>query len=109
MSSKDDNKFMRRALDLALSKGRIVSPNPKVGAVLVNGERAVETPRFALMDRGPGAVTIAALTEATVLALSGEPIDEPIAMRGPFVMNSSEEIGQAIADFESGRFGHIHA
>ena len=36
--------------------------------------------------------------------LSGEPIDEPIVGHGPFVMNSKEEIAQAISDFNNGRF-----
>ena len=40
-----------------------------------------------------------------MLLLSGEPIDEPIVGHGPFVMNSREEIVQAIEDFNSGRFG----
>jgi quercetin 2,3-dioxygenase len=39
--------------------------------------------------------------------LSGEPIDEPIVGYGPFVMNSQQEITQALADFNSGRFGQI--
>jgi len=98
-----------RGTSLMIPEGRMLGLAVLRGAVTINGERAVEAPRFALMDRGPGAVTVAALAEATVLALSGEPIDEPIVMRGPFVMNSPEEIGRAIADFESGRFGHIHA
>ena len=54
-------------------------------------------------------MTIEAETDATVLVLSGEPIDEPVAMHGPFVMNTRDEIRQAMADFQSGRFGRIPA
>jgi hypothetical protein len=43
-------------------------------------------------------------TTASILLLSGQPIDEPVFGHGPFVMNSREEIQQAIADFNSGRF-----
>jgi len=39
--------------------------------------------------------------------LCGEPIDEPIVGYGPFVMNTSAEIRQAIADYESGKMGHL--
>ncbi len=40
-----------------------------------------------------------------VLILSGEPLNEPIVSYGPFVMNTEEEINQAIADFNQGKFG----
>ncbi len=48
---------------------------------------------------------IEANSDASVLLLSGDPIEEPIVGHGPFVMNSHEEIVQAIDDFNSGRFG----
>ena len=64
---------------------------------------------FVLFDRKGGEIAIEAETDAAVLVLSGEPIDEPVAMHGPFVMNTREEIRQAMADFQSGRFGRIPA
>ena len=45
--------------------------------------------------------------DTTLLLLSGEPLDEPIVGYGPFVMNSREEIAQAIDDYNSGRFGQL--
>jgi redox-sensitive bicupin YhaK (pirin superfamily) len=45
--------------------------------------------------------------DATALLLCGEPIEEPIVGHGPFVMNSSQEIHQAIADYQSGKMGHL--
>ena len=51
--------------------------------------------------------TIKAEDEAEILVLSGEPIDEPIASYGPFVMNTNDEIRQTIDDFNSGKFGYL--
>ncbi|RZK57466.1 MAG: pirin family protein [Pedobacter sp.] len=44
---------------------------------------------------------------SVVLILSGQPIDEPIAQYGPFLMNTPEEIQQAIADYNHGKFGYL--
>jgi hypothetical protein len=43
-----------------------------------------------------------------MLVLSGRPLDEPIVQYGPFVMNSSEEIEQALRDFQSNQFVSDH-
>lgn len=79
------------------------------GSVLVNGEAAVRDGQFVLLDRKGGAFSLQAESDATVLVLSGAPLGEPVAMRGPFVMNTPEELQQAFADFRAGRFGTIAA
>jgi redox-sensitive bicupin YhaK (pirin superfamily) len=45
--------------------------------------------------------------KATALLLSGQPLGEPIAGYGPFVMNTDEEIRQAIVDFQAGKMGRL--
>ena len=45
--------------------------------------------------------------ESVVMAYSGQPIGQPVAMGGPFVMNPKTEITQAFNDLHSGRFGDI--
>ena len=42
---------------------------------------------------------------ARVLLLAGKPLREPVVQYGPFVMNTREEIEQALADYRDGRFG----
>jgi len=60
----------------------------------------------AVMQREGRTLRLAA-TEAgsQLLLLGGAPLDEPIAARGPFVMNTDAEIAQANADFRSGKMG----
>ncbi|GBQ87824.1 pirin [Gluconacetobacter johannae DSM 13595] len=77
------------------------------GHVTVNGTQAVGEAEMVLLDREGAGVVVHAEGEATMLVLTGEPIDEPIVGRGPFVMNSEAEIRQAIADFQDGRFGRM--
>ncbi|HDX8642170.1 pirin family protein [Aeromonas dhakensis] len=75
------------------------------GSVQANGSAIAREAQMVVLDRAGRQVLIEANSDATVLLLSGEPIEEPIVGHGPFVMNSHEEIVQAIDDFNSGRFG----
>ena len=77
------------------------------GPVLVNGEHVLRDARAARLDRDGEAVSIEADADATLLLLEGEPIDEPIAAYGPFVMNTQDEIREALTDFRAGRFGRL--
>ncbi len=76
------------------------------GSVSINGETVNET-EFASFEREGKEVTITASDDATLLVLSGEPIDEPVVGHGPFVMNTQEEIRQAMRDYGSGKFGQL--
>jgi redox-sensitive bicupin YhaK (pirin superfamily) len=79
------------------------------GTVLVNGEAVAREGQLVHLDREGGGVQIEANSDATILWLAGQPIDEPVVGYGPFVMNTEAEIHQAIDDFNSGRFGRIAA
>jgi quercetin 2,3-dioxygenase len=73
------------------------------GAIEVAGTRV---PRFNLAElSGGGSVTISAEEPALILFGHAEPLAEPIAAHGPFVMNTIEEIRQAYADYQAGKFG----
>ena len=79
------------------------------GTVLVNGSQVVRESQFVAFDREGTQLQIEANNDASFLLLGGEPIDEPIVGYGPFVMNTEEEIRQAIDEFNEGRFGRIAA
>ncbi|RLK57248.1 hypothetical protein BCL79_1653 [Stenotrophomonas rhizophila] len=92
---------------LPVPEGRHVALVVLRGSVQVNGSQTVHEAQLVMLDRDGSALRIEANSDATVLVLSGEPIDEPIVGYGPFVMNSQDDIRQAFADFNGGRFGQI--
>ncbi|MNV53193.1 Quercetin 2,3-dioxygenase [compost metagenome] len=98
-----------KLLTLDLHEGRNTALVVLRGTVQVNGLESVRQGQLALFDRKGDQVSLEASEDAVVLLLSGEPIDEPIVGHGPFVMNTEQEIHQAFADFQSGRFGRMHA
>lgn len=77
------------------------------GSIMVNGTTIGPTNHFVLMANDGEQFTIEATEDAIVLVLGGEPINEPIAAHGPFVMNTREEIVQAFEDFNKGKFGFL--
>lgn len=77
------------------------------GNITVNDSELVKVDHFVLFENKGETFTVLANEESTVLILSGEPINEPIAAHGPFVMNTREEIMQAYDDFNKGKFGYL--
>ena len=77
------------------------------GNVTINGKEKVLIDHLALMANDGETFTIEATDDALVLVLSGEPINEPIAAQGPFVMNTRAELREAFNDFNIGKFGYL--
>ena len=79
------------------------------GDVTAGADRVpIPTRHFAVFDReDDGPIEIEAGTGARVLMLAGEPLEEPVAAYGPFVMNTREEIVAAFEDYQSGRMGRL--
>ncbi|HFF6204306.1 pirin family protein [Stenotrophomonas maltophilia] len=93
--------------ELPVADGRTLALVVLKGTVRINSGQPVGEAQLVTFDRSGEDVFVDADSDATVLLLSGEPIDEPVVGYGPFVMNSQAEIAQAVNDFNSGRFGQI--
>jgi redox-sensitive bicupin YhaK (pirin superfamily) len=77
------------------------------GQAKVNKKEIAPVNSFILFKNDGEEIFIEAEEDSILLVMSGEPIDEPVAAHGPFVMNTREEIVQAFEDFQSGKFGHL--
>lgn len=78
------------------------------GTVMINDAQTAREGEMLVFDQAGDSIHIQTNNEVHVLLLSGEPITEPVAAYGPFVMNTQEEIMEAIQDFNAGKFGHIN-
>ncbi len=77
------------------------------GSIKINDKESVPQDHVALFENEGETFIIEALENAVVLVLSGEPINEPIASHGPFVMNTKEELREAFDEFNTGKFGYL--
>lgn len=77
------------------------------GSLRIDDKHTVRAAELAVMEREGSQLAFDVTDDAIVLLLNGAPLNEPIVGHGPFVMNTREEIIQAINDFNSGRFGQI--
>jgi len=79
-------------------------------SVRVNGTDDVPASRYVVFAQTGGGITVEAqASEVKCLVLTGEPLNEPIAGYGPFVMNTDDEIRQAFKDYQQGLFGTMAA
>jgi len=77
------------------------------GSIVVNEEKTALQDHFVLFRNVGETISVEALEDTLFILLSGEPINEPIAPYGPFVMNTREELIQAYNDLENGKFGYL--
>ncbi len=77
------------------------------GNIIVNDTEKIPTDHFGLFENDGETFTVEATENTIVLILSGEPINEPIASYGPFVMNTQAEIMEALNDVNVGKFGFL--
>lgn len=103
--------------DLAVTAGRRVSLTfPEghnlccfilSGRATVNGSEKAGEAELIVCAREGSQATIEASEDARILVMAGAPIDEPIARYGPFVMNTQQELVQAVNDYNAGKMGHL--
>lgn len=74
------------------------------GNANING-KTTPADHFVLFKNDGEIISVETNENSVLLVLSGEPIDEPIAQYGPFLMNTPQELEQAIRDVNAGKFG----
>jgi redox-sensitive bicupin YhaK (pirin superfamily) len=77
------------------------------GDLVINGSPITGEAQFVVLSSEGERISLHAQKDSTILILSGEPINEPVASYGPFVMNTREELSQAFEDYRAGKMGHL--
>lgn len=77
------------------------------GSAKLNGSDKLPPNYLSLFEREGELIQVEAVEDSVLLLMSGEPLNEPIAQYGPFLMNTQAEIAQAIDDYQRGKFGKL--
>lgn len=92
--------------ELTIPSGHTTLLVVQSGSASVNGE-SIKAVEMALFDREGTSITVHAKSASRMLVLTGQPIGEPVVGQGPFVMNTREEIREAMRDYQAGKMGHL--
>jgi redox-sensitive bicupin YhaK (pirin superfamily) len=92
---------------LRLSEGHNASLLVLQGRASVNGSQTAGEAELIVCTKNGSQVAVAAHEDSRLLVMAGEPIDEPIARYGPFVMNTKAELVEAVNDYQAGKMGHL--
>ncbi|GKS64147.1 quercetin 2,3-dioxygenase [Nitrospira sp.] len=95
------------AAELAVPAGFNTAVFVLQGGLSVNGSARAGEAELVQLDNAGERMTLNATDDTVLLVLSGEPINEPIARYGPFVMNTKAELVQAVNDYQAGKMGHL--
>jgi redox-sensitive bicupin YhaK (pirin superfamily) len=77
------------------------------GEIKINNIKSAPENHFVRLGHDSEYFNIEAVSDSIFLVMGGEPINEPIASHGPFLMNTEEEIKQAYEDYKAGKFGQL--
>jgi quercetin 2,3-dioxygenase len=95
--------------ELSLPTGQHAGVVLLKGEVMLNSSQELSgEAQLALFGAAGERVSLDTKQDAVLLVLSGEPINEPVASYGPFVMNTQQELRQAIEDYRAGKMGRLH-
>lgn len=96
-----------RRMELYIPDGYNTSVFVLQGRASVNGSQLAGEAELIVCKRNGSQVTIEAKEDSRLLVMSGQPIEEPIARYGPFVMNTKAELIEAVQDYQAGKMGHL--
>lgn len=96
-----------QAVELVVPEGYTTALVVLSGTIQPHDAEVIGAAEVGLFDRTGSVLRFDSAGNATALLLCGEPIDEPIVGSGPFVMNTAEEIRQAMMDYRSGKMGRL--
>ncbi len=94
-------------VELPIAHGHTAAIFVRSGSLRVGDSPDVQPRQLVLFEQSGDGVLVQAVSDTELLVVGGEPINEPMVAHGPFVMNTVEEVQQAMSDYRSGKFGKL--